>query len=404
MIRAIFKRYLISFFLLYLILLGTGLFINSPVNAQNTSVPENIIEHLTLDERSDGFFFMKDLESENIIMKTARFIRPGDQYINSENKLYFVEKVTEEIAWARCKGKIKLYAGNPSAVLKSKSIDPEGNILQGNQGDTIVPRIGVYHSHGAESYVPSDGEESTLEGGGILQVGRSFVETLREKGFKVNYSAQTHVPHDAGAYNRSRRTAEQFLHQGVGALFDVHRDAVPAEEYIAEVENEPTVQVQIVVGQENQNAQTNRNFAESLKNVADSIHPGLIKGIFMASGNYNQDILPLSLLFEVGSHENTREGAAKSMTLFGDVIQVYFMGEPGKDLREGMGSVVLKSILWVVFVAGLVMGGYLLIGTGNLEELRAKLRHFFSREFAEFKGKRNDGESDGDHGGDGGTA
>ena len=400
-----FPRILITFLFFCLILLNPVLFNALPTKAQNTPAFLALQE---MDERGDGFFFMKDLESKDTIMKTARLIRPGNEYITGENELFCVEKVEGDIAWARSKGKIKLFEGNIATISQDNS-SLEKTVFQKkrpeNKPENNVPRMGVYHSHGAESYVPSDGEESTLEGGGILQVGHAFVEALREKGLEVNYSSHTHVPHDAGAYNRSRRTAEQLLHQGVGALFDVHRDAVPAEEYTAEVEDTPTVQVQIVVGQQNQNIQSNRHFAEGLKKVADKVHPGLVKGIFMASGNYNQDILPLSLLFEVGTHENTREGAARSMGLFSDVIEVYFMGEPGKQAREGLGGTALKSILWIIFIAGLALGGYLLIGTGSIEELRAKLRHFFSREFAEFKDKRNGDRGDGDHSGnDGGTA
>ena len=40
-------------------------------------------------------------ESEDVIMKTARLIRPGDEYITSENKLYCVERIEGDIAWAR---------------------------------------------------------------------------------------------------------------------------------------------------------------------------------------------------------------------------------------------------------------------------------------------------------------
>lgn len=374
-----------------LIFLCSGQVIASPAETQSFFGLQE------LDERQTGFFSMKDLESEELIMRTARFIRPGDEYITSQNKLYRVERIEGDIAWARYQEEVKLFEGNFDAVLNSISF--EKAVFQESRSGTSAPRFGVYHSHGAESYVPSDGVESITEGGGILQVGRSFVEALREKGMDVSYSAETHIPHDAGAYNRSRRTAEQFLHQGVGTLFDVHRDAVTAEEYTAQVENKPTVQVQIVVGQQNQNAQANRNFAEGLKKVADSVHPGLVKGIFMASGNYNQDILPLALLFEVGTHETTREGAAHSMALFSDAVKVYFLGAPAEQVRVSWGITALKSILWVVFIAGLALGVYLLVGTGSLEELRAKLRHFFGREFAEFGGKRKGEGGNEEHGG-----
>ncbi|NMB35810.1 MAG: stage II sporulation protein P [Firmicutes bacterium] len=384
--RVIIRGFLGIFLLSALILFHAGPVLTAhPVEVRNFSGQQE------MDERETGFFSMKDITNEELIMRTARFIRPGDEYITGQNKLYRVEKVEGDIAWARYQEDIKLFEGNYGDVLNSGP--SEKPVFQESKARSSTPRFGVYHSHGAESYVPSDGTDSIMEGGGILKVGRTFAEALREKGLKVSYSAKTHVPHDAGAYHRSRRTAEHFLHQGVNTLFDVHRDAVPAEEYTEIVEDKPTVQVQIVVGQQNQNVQSNRNFAEGLKKVADSVHPGLVKGIFMASGSYNQDILPLALLFEVGSHENTQEGAAHSMTLFSDVVETYFLGAPAEQARAGRGLTALKGVLWIILIAGLALGVYLLVGTGSPEELRAKLRHFFSREFAEFGSKWKGGNS-----------
>jgi len=249
---------------------------------------EDYFELNELDERVDGFYTMKDIKSGETIMRTARIIHPGDEYINSANKLY-------------------------------------------------------------------------------------------------------RVAHDAGAYNRSRRTAEEFLNEGVSALFDIHRDAVPPEEYIATVEGRPTVQLQLVVGRQNQNLQANRDFAEGLKNITDERHPGLIKGIFMARGNYNQDMLPLAMLVEVGSHENTREGAERSIALFSDSVTAYFLGREGDQAREGVGATALKSVLWLVLLAGVALGVYMLISTRNMEELRSKFRGFFKKEFAELGGRKKDG-------------
>lgn len=372
-----------------LLFLCSGSVYTFPAGEETEAETQNNLELQEPDERKTGYFSMKDIDTKEIIMRTARFVHPGDEYITGQNQLYHVEEIEGDIAWARYQTEVKLFEGGFGEVLNT--VSSEGAVLQEKRMGTSSPRFGIYHSHGAESYVPSDGVDSIVDGGGILKVGRAFADALREKGLDVSYSAKTHVPHDVGAYHRSRRTAEHFLHQGVNALFDVHRDAVPAEEYTEIVENEPAVQVQIVVGQQNQNVQSNRNFAEGLKKVADDVHPGLVKGIFLASGSYNQDILPLSLLFEVGSHENTREGAVHSMTLFSDVIKDYFLGAPAKQTRASRGLIALKSVLWIILIAGLALGIYLLIGTGGPDELRAKLRHFFRREFAEFSSRKKAG-------------
>ena len=354
------------------------------------SASGNYFELKQLDERIDGFYIMKDLQSEEKIMSTARLVHPGDEYINMENKLYRVEKIDGNIAWARFIEDIELLDINVESVLSSglagTMIFPEG------KPQTSDFTLGIYHSHGAESYVPSDGTDSIPQGGGILEVGKSFAGALREKGFTVKHSLETHIPHDAGAYNRSRRTAEEFLKEGVDSLFDIHRDAVPAEEYTETVDGSPAVQLQLVVGRQNQNAETNKGFAEGLKKTTDDLHPGLIKGIFLASGNYNQDMLPLAMLIEVGSHENTKEGAEKSIVLFSDTVATYFLGSGAEKAQRETGSTALRSILWVVFIVAVALGVYLLISTKNIEELRSKLSDFFRKEFAELKGgKRGEG-------------
>ncbi|MGI6318662.1 MAG: stage II sporulation protein P [Firmicutes bacterium] len=342
-----------------------------------------------LDERSskEGFYSMRDLETEEIIMKTARLIHTDDEYINQDNILYRVERVEGNTAWARNLGKITLSDFNREVFLGNIG-NTDTYFLEGQKEQTGETVLGIYHSHGAESYVPSDGSESIPQGGGIIDVGNNFAHALEQKGFKVIHSTETHVPHDAMAYQRSRRTAEELLRSGAAALFDVHRDAVPPEEYIEVVNNEEEVQIQLVVGRQNQNLEANRDFAESLKKITDEEYPNLIKGIFMARGNYNQDMLPMAILLEVGAHENTKEGAENSVALFADAVGAYF-GAESAEAREGLGMVALRSILWIILIAAVALGVYMLIGTGSTEELRAKLAHFFKKEFAEFGRKGN---------------
>ncbi len=188
---------------------------------------------------------------------------------------------------------------------------------------------------------------------------------------------------------------EELLRKGTDAVFDVHRDAVPAEEYLAVVDSEEMVQIQFVVGRQNPNVQVNREYAESLKQCVDEQYPGLIKGIFMANGSYNQDLLPLSLLLEVGSHLNTKEGAKESMKLFADAVQFYYLGPQGTTARKGIATTALRTVLWVIFIAALAVGVYLLISTRSPEEARNKLLHFFQKEFAELRRKNKNGEDPG---------
>jgi stage II sporulation protein P len=171
-------------------------------------------------------------------------------------------------------------------------------------------------------------------------------------------------------------------------FFDLHRDAVPAEEYKKIVEGEPTVQIMFVVGRQNPNVSINRRFAESLKKATDRLYPGLIKGIFMARGNYNQDMSPLSLLLEAGTYQNTKDGAKRSVTLFADAVKYYFAGPEGARAQEAVGGTALRIALWIILIVPLAVAAYLLISTRSIEEARARITSFYRKEFAEFKARR----------------
>lgn len=356
---------------------------------------KDYFDMINLDERDDQEYYTMVDEGGRVIMKTARHLHAGDRYITRDNRYYEVFKVEGDKAYAR---EIKKAGKETSSLVKSITIHlPWSNLLSlftAGPGEQDNRLIGIYHSHGAESYVPSDGSESIDQGGGVVQVGEAMAQALESLGIDVIHSRETHVPHDAGAYVRSRRTVEEKLKEDPDALFDVHRDAAPAEEYLEEVEGEERVQIMLVVGRQNQNSANNQRFAEGLKAVADQKYPGLVKGILMANGNYNQDLSPRNLILEVGSHENEREGAEESVVLFADVANGYLYGSEagreqvglGAETREGPGGIAAGRVITLIVLVILGAGAYLLISTGNLEEFKAKLKNFMEKEFKDLGG------------------
>jgi stage II sporulation protein P len=323
---------------------------------------------------AERYFTMVD-ENGYEILVTGRKIHVGDEYITGDNRLYRVYRVTDRIAHARYIREVgAVFAEEPSGLFvmlrqwlsgattpvqtepdEEKEEEPEGN----KEGETDedpengeeeeeeeglepeeAPRgvIGIYHTHNAESYVPTDGSDSIYGEGGIHQVGASMAAALKEIGVTVIHDQTLHLPHDRGAYRRSRATVERLMGEGLDVLFDVHRDAAPMRVYAAEIEDEWVTQIQLVVGRQNPNMAVNRQFALDLKNTADQIQPGLIKGIFMARGDYNQDMAPTNLLLEVGAHQNTRNAAEKGIALFSGVVTHYFYGPEAEALDGGQAS------------------------------------------------------------------
>ena len=100
----------------------------------------------------------------------------------------------------------------------------------------------------------------------------------------------------------------------------MHRDSAPAQAYITTVNGVETARVMMVVGRSNPNMKTNLNYAKTIKAQADNLYPGLVRGIFMGKGDYNQDLYPTAMLFEVGTEKIPLSLAENAARCLGDVI------------------------------------------------------------------------------------
>ncbi|MDW7650755.1 MAG: stage II sporulation protein P [Bacillota bacterium] len=365
------------------------------------------------DMAADRYYTMVDEHGREITV-TGRKIHVGDEYITSDNKLYRVYRVQERIAHARFIREVGVfYEEEPQGIFVmlrkwvgfgvrpvQTNQEEEPGDIEGLPEPEDEPKrlIGIYHTHNAESYVPTDGTDSINGEGGIHNVGLSFTDALEEKGITVLHDETLHLPHDRGAYRRSRVTAEKLLAKGPDATFDVHRDAAPMRVYAVEIEEDWVTQVQFVVGRQNPNMNVTRQFALDLKNTADEIHPDLVKGIFMARGNYNQDLTPMNLLLEVGAHQNTREAAEDGISLFADVVSFYFYGETdenGEQAAPAPGArpaqpppgaqtgpaarAANRSIISLLGLSLFIIVGFLFINAVSFEDIRFRLAPYLER-------------------------
>lgn len=374
---------------LLLVLLLTVPLTASPVAGEDESWLDELFDLSNLTELGEGRFFTMYNPDGEVIMKTARIMHVGDTWIGRDNRKYEVYQVQDEKAWAR---QVRRRGDDRGSLIYNVRIWAAGifGIARPVQegGDEVNRRIAIYNTHGAEAYIPGDGTESDPQGGGIIDVADSLAAALKEKDIEIVQSKNTHVPHDPGAYKRSRATKQSLLEQGVDAAVDVHRDAIPAEQYIGEVEGEQVVQIQLVVGRQNQNQAVTQQFAEDLKAIADEKYPGLVKGIYSARGNYNQDMTPNSILIEVGSHENNKAGAEESVVLFADVLSTYLYGTQEGQERAAQnaprgGRNVLRSILWILGILVVGGGAFLYISAGSWPEMKRKLQGFAKGEFGD---------------------
>jgi len=343
----------------------------------------------------------------------ALTIYEGDEYISADNKHYRVTSVDKQglTAQAEFLGVIDLspYMAELKSVPASQNNGDKGVIL-------------MYCTHTDESYVPTDGTESKPQGGGILKVAETLKGAIEEKGGKAVLDETNHSPHDAGAYSRSRRTLAKLMRENgpIAAALDVHRDAVPADQYKTDVDGKEVSKVRVVIGGRNQNSAANKEFAYKLKAAADDKYPDLIKDIYIGKGNYNQEVSPHSLIVECGSHETPRDQVEASMPMLAEAVcQVVYGGtsqqgnnnqsaSPQAQKQEqnqsaapqatGSPSVVQQSIqkdgtgtgkglIWMLVIVAAVVGAYFLFSMGS-HERKEKMKGFFGREFGEFGKKK----------------
>ena len=281
----------------------------------------------------------------------------GDEYIAGDDGWYRVVSVDDAAMTAATEylGKADMDVAAFAAFAEASKKD-DGKL------------IAMYSTHSDESYVPEDGTYSKWKGAGIYDVGDSLKESLQKRGIEAVYSKETFLPHDADAYTRSRRTAEELLKKNPDALLDIHRDAVPAEEYETEVDGEDVSKVRLFVGRNNQNSAENKAFAQQIKAEADKEYPGLIKDIFIGKGNYNQELYPHALLMEFGTHEIEKEKAEASTDYIAEVLDNVLYGASAKaeGAKGATGKGVAKGVGWVVGLALVAAAVYGLAATGSL--------------------------------------
>lgn len=316
----------------------------------------------------DEVYVMYDLDGNRLASRAGRMYE-GDGLIASNNAEYVVVRVDEEsrVAYAE---RIE----EPEEAREALSLLAEK--AKGEDGEKKL--ICLYCTHSDESYEPTDGESSLIENAGIYDVSEAFAESLKELGVEVKRSEETFLPHDSGAYRRSRSTAEEFAKLAPAAMFDIHRDGIPdSSEYEESVQGEDIAQVRLLVGRSNENSDVNKEFAKQVKATADKEYPGLIRDIYIGKGNYNQELYPKALLLEFGTYTNDKELVLKSTDMMANTIsKTLFSGKGTPEKKEADGELnagAMKGAAWIIgilIVAGLA---YALVSTGTLKNLGAKL-------------------------------
>lgn len=297
------------------------------------------------DDNSKQIYFVYD--SNNNLIFEGNKIEVGDKIIDSNLKEYEITFVDHEnhLGYADYNGRYQ----NPKVNKKSKGL----NFSNKN----IKKSIGLYLTHNDESYVPTDGTSSIYGKGGVHDVAKKIKQSFEDLNYTVYLDEKLHLPHDSGAYTRSKPTAQGLLNKNIDALFDIHRDGVARSVYVKNIDGVERCKVRIVVGQANPNKDTNLQFAMYLMTVAEEYCPWIFLDIYYAKGHYNQALTSKGLLFEMGTYLAEKELILETVpyltnvidkTLFSTVVNenndLTITDNPTEEEQENIVNNVLSAV------------------------------------------------------------
>ena len=193
---------------------------------------------------------------------------------------------------------------------------------------TDAVQIILYHTHNAETYLPTDGVSKRAgENAGVSTAADVFQQALEQKyGLRTLHSKVLHdYPDWNRSYINSLATVKTLLaaNPDVRAVFDVHRDAgfTSKDPTTVMLNGQAAAKIMIGVGANHEHWKENLAFAQALEDKSNALYPGLVRSIRIVQANrYNQQAHPHSLILEIGSDLNTQEEANYALECFAQVV------------------------------------------------------------------------------------
>lgn len=190
------------------------------------------------------------------------------------------------------------------------------------------PLVIIYHTHSSESYMPytESNYHREAEEGTVRDVGNTLESELKKKGINVIHDKTIHDrPSYNESYNRSLATIQSLVKQYPTAVYiiDLHRDAAASSategKYI-EIDGQRVAKFSMVVGTQNENYVELYEFANNVKNTAESMYKGFGGAVIEKDYQYNEYVSNRALLLEVGNNKNTIDEARACGKYFAEVL------------------------------------------------------------------------------------
>ena len=212
----------------------------------------------------------------------------------------------------------------------------------------LQPKVLIFHTHSTEMFKDSDPNNIY---DGVVGLGKKLCDLLNQK---YNISAIHHTkrydfinnkPDKRGAYERMEPEITRILKENpsIEVAIDIHRDGVADSVHLVEnINNKPTAKIMFVNGickllkndvlvpiKNLPNPYINTNLALSLKMqiLANKLYPGLNRKIYVNAYRYSLNMLPKSLLIEVGAQTNSKQEALNAIDFLAEILAKVLLDE-----------------------------------------------------------------------------
>lgn len=209
--------------------------------------------------------------------------------------------------------------------------------------ETDGPKILIFHTHSHESFADSNMTLGKEEG--IVGVGEHLKEILEnDYGIETMHCTESFDYVDSkmtttGAYERMEPVIEKILkdNPSIEIAIDLHRDGIgdDTKKLVTEVNGKQTAQIMFfnglcrvydngnlipTAGLENPNLEQNLAFSFNMKYAGDKLFPGFVRRNYLNAYRYSLNMLPKSLLVEVGAQTNTKDEAMNAMEPLAEIL------------------------------------------------------------------------------------
>ena len=208
-----------------------------------------------------------------------------------------------------------------------------------NTGD--APKILIFHTHSTEMYKDSN-ENNIMDG--VVGLGRKLSQILNEK-YNIKtlhhtgrYDIVNNKPDKRGAYERMEPAIIKIIksNPSLQVAIDIHRDGVADSVHLVEnINGKQTAKVMFVNGLckilknnvlakleylPNPYLDTNLTLSFKLQTASYKLYPKLNRKIYINAYRYSLNMLPKSLLIEVGAQTNTKQEAFNAIEPLADIL------------------------------------------------------------------------------------